>query len=150
MTEERASFHGDEFGWCIQLAERLRQGQGLDEADRADLIEHLDQFAVARRCDVTDASLHLLQRLLEASTEPEVPPAYRKLGVIIMQRKLRKLFQQWPGLLPTAPDLFNVSYAGARTAAAASTGKPEDAFPPECPWTLAEAMALKWPRPTTQ
>ena len=145
LTEARATFWDDEFNWCIELAERLRQGQ-WDEADRDGLIRHLEDFVAARLDDVTDASRLLLKALLEATTEPGVPPAWRQLGVMVPQRRLRELLRLWPGLLPTASDLFAGSYRTGRKFASVATGKPEDAFPRECPWTLAEALAVKWPR----
>lgn len=72
MTEPRATYEGDEFNRAIQVAERLRQRQ-LDEIDRADLIAHLEDFAIARRCDVMNASLRLLRYLLTVTAQPGRP-----------------------------------------------------------------------------
>ena len=103
---------------------------------------------------MTDASLDLLKALLVVSAQPQRnpegvcagrPSAILRFGVAVQQRKLRELFRTWPGLLPIAPEVFEGSYASARKCAATATGQPEESFPAENPWTLDDALAVRWP-----
>ena len=151
--EPRVAFKDDKLTWVLQTAERLRRGL-LDDIDRMALVEFLNDYAIARRREVADASLDLLQALLTASAQPQRspegicagrPPAVLRFGVAVQQRKLRELLRTSPGLLPVAPDLFAASYATARKSAATATGQPEDSFPAASPWTLDDALAVRWP-----
>src|SRR5437868_4419894 len=134
-----ALYEADETAWLEATADLVRRGR-LDQLDPGTLAEYLADMAKRDRREVYSRLVVLLAHLLKWEHQPDRRSGSWQGTILEQQRELRQLLES--GTLHNhAVAVFADAYADARKQAAAEAGLTRGAFPEECPWDLAGALA---------
>lgn len=134
-------YEADEHEWLARQAAAMRRGR-LQDIDRDNLAEFLDEMAISQRRELRSRFIVLLQHLLKVRMQP-VKVSRSWLSTIVGQQdEIRSIFRDAPSIAQHAERLFEEAYPAAVRKAAAETGIPAARFPADKPWTIEEALAI--------
>ena len=140
-----SAYEDDFYEWTQAQAKILRGGDWrlLDPAHLAEEIEDLgkrDRRAVESYLEVR------LRHGLKWVYQPERRSGSGRRTLTATRQRLARLLRDSPSLRQQIPLLIPAAYADAREMAAAETGLPLRAFPPDCPWPeAAQVLAADFP-----
>ena len=134
-----ALYEQDYYAWTEQQA-ALLQARRFTEIDLAHLIEEVEDMGRSQRRAVKSALLVVLIHLLKYRFQPTHRTQSWRATLREHRRRLRDEFADSPSLRPYAKRVFAECYQDACEEAADETGLPLAAFPPVCPFTLAQVL----------
>jgi hypothetical protein len=131
-------YMADETDWLERMAALIREGR-YEELDFAHLQEYLTDMANRDRKEVTSRLKVLLTHLLKWDYQPDARTRSWVLAILAQRDELETDVEG--GVLRThALEVLPTAYAKAVRNAIVETGLPASTFPPDCPYTLDEAM----------
>lgn len=141
MSNLAVEYEQDLYAWAMRNVQLLREGR-LTEIDAEHIAEELESMGRSEKYQLMNRLAILFAHLLKWQYQPEHRSGSWK-GTIREQRKrLRKLFKENPSLKSEqiiAEVIFDAYDIGI-TRASVETGFAETIFPPDCPYTLDQAL----------
>lgn len=135
----------DFYSWTEQQAALLQQGR-LSELDVEHLIEELEDMGASQYRELENRLGILLAHLLKWKFQPERRGNSWRLTVKDQRRRIGRLLDRNPGLMPRLPKAFETAYEDAVLLAAKETGFEESSFPLASPFTLEATLDdAYWP-----
>lgn len=138
-ASKSADYRRDGQAWLDAQIELLREGR-LDELDRVNLIEELEDMGRRQRQAVASNLVVVLTHLLKYRYQPEQRSNSWRASIREHRRRLRRDFQDSPSLRQYAATVFAECHQDARELAADETGLDEQTFPPDAPFTLEQTL----------
>jgi hypothetical protein len=136
-------YERDFYAWTQQQA-ALLQDRDFAHLDIDNLIEEIEAMGRSERRQLTNRLEILLIHLLKWPYQPELRGRSWQLTIIEQRRRIAKLLRANPSLRPHLPDLLVEAYEDAAFGAMRETGLPQESFPAECPFALAQVLAQDW------
>jgi Domain of unknown function DUF29/DnaB-like helicase N terminal domain len=145
-ASDGAGYEDDFYAWANQQAERLRRGE-WSKLDALNLAEEIEDLGRDLYHKLESAFRIILLHLLKWDHQPERRTRSWTVLIKVHQIRADSLLDKHPSLKPRVNEAVREAYRLARIEAAGETGLDEDAFPPECPYTLDEIMSrpIPWP-----
>ncbi len=145
MTAESLSrpaaklYEEDFFAWGIETARLLREGR-FDQLDIEHLAEEIEAMANRDRRELLSRLTVLILHLLKWGWQPKKRSGSWAATIVTQRTEIERVMEASPSLRRTlAPSLARV-YRDAIKEAAAETGLPQDTFPRECPFSVAQVL----------
>ncbi|EAA7389965.1 DUF29 domain-containing protein [Salmonella enterica] len=135
----RSIYTSDYYGWTQQQAELLRAGK-LGDLDVNNLLEELESMGGSERRELESRLEVLFMHLLKWTYQPNFRGKSWTLTIKEQRRKIARRLEKSPSLKRELSEMAVESYGDAILSAARETGLDEENFPPEMPWTLADAL----------
>ncbi|EAA7382360.1 DUF29 domain-containing protein [Salmonella enterica subsp. houtenae] len=135
----RSIYTSDYYGWTQQQAELLRAGK-LGDLDVNNLLEELESIGGSERRELESRLEVLFMHLLKWTYQPNFRGKSWTLTIKEQRRKIARRLEKSPSLKRELSEMAVESYGDAILSAARETGLDEENFPPEMPWTLADAL----------
>ncbi|EBF0273001.1 DUF29 domain-containing protein [Salmonella enterica] len=135
----RSIYTSDYYGWTQQQAELLRAGK-LGDLDVNNLLEELESMGGSERRELESRLEVLFMHLLKWKYQPNFRGKSWTLTIKEQRRKIARRLEKSPSLKRELSEMAVESYGDAILSAARETGLDEENFPPEMPWTLADAL----------
>ncbi len=132
-------YAADEVAWLDLMAGLAAAGRAAD-LDLDHLAEYLTDMGISEWHAVESRLVVLLMHLLKWDYQPGKRIGSWASTVIVQRGTLRRTFRDSGTLRRHAEIEFADLYGDARRGAAAETGLPLAAFPPDCPYTLDAAL----------
>lgn len=133
-------YEQDFFAWAQETARLLREGR-FEQVDSEHLAEEIEAMANRDRRELLSRLTVLVHHLLKWKWQPDKRTGSWKLTVGSQRREIQVLFEESPSLRRIVfPVLPRRVYRGAVQDAVNETGLPEDAFPRECPFSVAQIL----------
>lgn len=134
-----ADYAEDYFAWTQDQVAALKAGRH-DLLDLENLAEEVGDLGRSVKREIASRLNVLLVHLLKWRFQPDRRSASWK-GTIVEQRgQILDDLDESPSLKPYPAARLGREYAVARLKAAGETGLPEAAFPPDCPFALADIL----------
>ncbi len=132
-------YNDDFYLWTQHQATLLRQGQ-LNAIDAANLAEEIESMGKRDRRALTSHLVNLLLHLLKWTYQPERRGTSWRLSMRNARQEIELIFNDSPSLRQQLTAFIETAYPLARRNAADETGLSLDAFPEQCPFTVAQIM----------
>lgn len=146
LLRDDGLYEKDFYTWANQQAALIRAGL-FDQADRENIAEELEALSRSEAKELKNRYRLLLAHLLKWRYQPNHRSA--SWANTINRERLVEIpdhIMANPGLKSKKDDLFREAYRLARFDAIGETGLSDTIFPPDCPFTIDEAMDTKfWP-----
>jgi hypothetical protein len=146
-------YEADLYTWAMSQAEALRTAARLKlntplELDWENLAEEIETLGRSQARELSSRYFRLLAHLLKWEFHPDKRTSSWIETIVEQRTELQGLLMDNPGLKPQRLERFRSAYASAHNLAARETRMGSAAFPPECPYTLEQAMDPDfWPGP---
>ena len=140
---DEAAHDADLVLWADRQAYLLRHGR-LDELDRENLIEELEQMARSERRELRSRLSVLLIHLLKCQYQPERKSSSWMATLSEQRSQIAFQFDDSPCLASHLMTYANKVYTSAVTRASQETMLPENTFPVANPYTPDELLDLKF------
>ena len=134
-------YEADETAWLEKMSRIVKRRQ-FEKLDCENLSEFLLSMAKRDRREVFNRLVTLLVHVLKWQYQPLMRSRSWELTIREQQDELRDEFES-KTLKNHALENLSKAYSRALLRASGETGLEEDAFPPECPYTLDELLAEK-------
>ena len=145
MPAKSSLYDRDFYAWSIEQAALLRQGR-VAEADLENIAEEIESMGKAEKREFVGCLTVLMLHLLKWRYQPSGRGNSWKLSIADARDEIADLLEDSPSLKTNLDSAMASAYRDARRKAAIETDVGEEAFPPQCPWSFAEAMdAGFWP-----
>lgn len=134
----------DAYGWAVETAQRLREGQ-IEAVDMDALIEELEEMGRSEVNELENRLIVLLAHLLKWQYQPEGQGSSWKGTIIEQRQRIERRLRKSPRLRPWLPELAEEAYPVAITQAYKETGIEPKAFPKDLQavgWTLEQVLDL--------
>jgi hypothetical protein len=140
-----AKYETDFYGWTQEQAALIKAGR-FDAIDVENLLEEVESMGRSEANELEGRLELLFMHVLKWIYQPEYRSRSWVSTIKEQRRKIPKHLQRNPGLKSKLDEIMRSAYEDARAAAADETGLPEQTFPKQCPWMLAEALNQDfWP-----
>ncbi len=134
-------YAADETAWLEAMAEAAHQGR-VESLDLSHLAEYLSDMARRDRREVRSRLVVLMTHVLKWSYQPELRTRGWLASVVEQRQELNQI--AGGGVLRThAVAVLSEAYNEAVERAMAETGLALDTFPPSCPYSLTELLAIE-------
>ena len=145
MPAKSSLYDRDFYAWSIEQAALLRQGR-VAEADLENIAEEIESMGKAEKREFVGCLTVLMLHLLKWRYQPSGRGNSWKPSIADARDEIADLLEDSPSLKTNLDSAMASAYRDARRKAAIETDVGEEAFPPQCPWSFAEAMdAGFWP-----
>ena len=143
---EPARHDRDLYSWAIEQAALLRAGR-VAEADALAIAEELDDVGHEQYDKLESALRIILLHLLKWDHQSERRSRSWCASIAVQRKHVEKVLRKNPGLKPLVDEAVAEAYETARIEAGAQTSLPDDAFPPDCPYSFSTIMerGIVWP-----
>jgi hypothetical protein len=125
--------------WTAEQAALLRAGQ-KDQLDTAHIALEIEGMSRQEKREWLAGLTALLADLLKWQRDSGARSAPRRLSIIDQREALAALVQNNASLGRELPGAINIAFRRARRRAATELGRPETAFPTNCPWAYEKIM----------
>lgn len=132
-----ADYEGDFHHWAFAQAELVRQRR-FSELDIPNVVEELESMGNEIRFKLESSYRLLISHLLKYAYQPSRRSRSWLLTITRERANIERIEVKNPSLRAKADQIVQEMYRYGRKEAAVETGLPLDAFPAECPFTLAE------------
>ena len=139
MPTRRSLHDADFYAWSLEQAALLREGC-VAEADLAAIAEEIESMGKAEKREFVGCLTVLMLHLLKWRYQPSGRGNSWKLSIADARDEIADLLEDSPSLKTNLDSAMASAYRDARRKAAIETDMGEEAFPPQCPWSFAEAM----------
>ncbi len=127
--------------WLEETVLLIKEGK-LDRLDFENLLEEIEGMS-RREKDVVESNLiRILQHLLKWKYQPQKRSPSWAYTIVEHSRRLNKAFKNNPSLRRYFDDVFDECYAEACQAASVETQLPLATFPPSCPFSKSDVLAI--------
>ncbi|WP_035986651.1 DUF29 domain-containing protein [Leptolyngbya sp. KIOST-1] len=133
-------YAADYLRWLEATADALKRGD-YGAIDWANVIEELEDMGRRERQSLKSNLVILLLHLLKWQFQPDRQSNSWKASIVEHRQRLEDSVETSPSLKPYLGTVLPKAYADAVERAAAETGLPEVAFPPDCPYAVSQIMA---------
>lgn len=130
-------YEDDFYLWTQEQAALLLQRR-FDELDEPNLIDEIESMGSEKRRALQSSYRVLIIHLLKWGRQPARRSRSWTLTINRERENIEDVEEESPSLAKMAADLIPRAYQRARREASIETGIPEKAFPPDCPFTLAQ------------
>jgi hypothetical protein len=137
------TYDTDFYAWANTQAELLRAGK-LHQADIEHIAEEIESMGKGELRQLENRLAVLFAHLLKWRFQPTHRGRSWELTVKEQRRRLRRHLAQNPSLQHKLPQAWEDAYGDAILEAARQTGLAEDAFPVQCPFTIAQVLDDAW------
>lgn len=145
MPAKRSLHDRDFYAWSIEQAALLREGR-IAEANLAAIAEEIESMGKTEKRELVSRLTVLLLHLLKWERQPQGRENSWRLSIANARDEIADLLGDNPSLTAVIDEVTASAYRYARRKAAIETDMGEEAFPPQCPWSFAEAVdAGFWP-----
>jgi hypothetical protein len=138
-----ALYDEDIYTWALQQAKALRKRSG-NEVDWENVAEEIESLGKSQLSEAESRLFIICTHLLKWIYQPEQRSRSWEATLKIERYDLNAHLAQNPGLKPKRASAFKKAYRNARLQAGAETGLPDETFPDEPPFTLAQALDETW------
>ena len=135
----RSLYDADFYAWTVEQA-KLLEGQQWEQLDVPNLIEEIESLGRQQRQELRSRLSVLLGHLLKWQYQPRRRSRSWLATIRIQRRDILRLLQENPSLKPALGKILEDAFANARDLAIAETDLPEQDFPSECLYSLAEIL----------
>lgn len=139
MADSASLYEQDFHAWIGQQVGHLQERR-LDQLDLDNLVEELEALGRAEKRSVFGNMRTILQHLLQIAAGPDGPAEDWRTAISVHRVYLEGDFRTSPSLRPYAVKILPECYERARHRAAEDAGLPLSAFPPACPYSLAQVL----------
>jgi hypothetical protein len=145
----RMLYDTDFHQWTQEMAEAIRDGRRVSEADAALIAEEIEDLGRGERKSLRSAVIVLFMHLLKKQYQPDKATRSWDLTIKDQRNEIDDILEENPSLEPLLRDAEFISkaYERALTKAALQTKKDESAFPEECPF---DETVFGWPKTQTE
>lgn len=138
-------YDADFYAWANEQAALLRAGK-LSQADIANIAEEIESMGRSEKRELASRLQVLLLHLLKWRHQPARRGNSWRLSIANARDALALHLRDNPSLKTKLDEAVTDAYRLSRRDAARETRKAETAFPPACPWSLAQLMDENyWP-----
>ena len=123
--------------WSYEQADLVRSGR-FSELDLPNLIEELESMGSEQRFALESSYRLILSHMLKWRYQASKRSRSWRLTIQRERSNAARRERRNPSLRAKAAEIMAEIYPDARREAAIETGLPLDAFPADCPFTLAE------------
>jgi len=138
-TTTATLYETDFYGWIQQQVAAIRSGN-LAALDLENLKEEIESMGRSEKRELASRLELLLMHLLKWAYQPEMRGSSWEATVSEQRRKVARHLRENPSLRGALPDTYEEAYGDARLVAVRETKLPRNTFPPECPWTVEQAL----------
>jgi hypothetical protein len=133
------SIQDDYYQWTIDTAKAVRE-ERFQHVDLEALAEEIEDLGKSERRALSSAVSQLYAHLLKQQHQPELSGSSWEISIKKQRRQIAKLVNENPSFKPmlTDQEFIQDAYGDAVLDAAEQTGLPEETFPVDCPFTLAD------------
>jgi len=131
-------YERDFYLWARTQAARLR-ARDWDAVDVNNVVDEIDSLAQEQEYQVEAHLSRLFEHLLLLTYDGR-RRRYRRCRICEHRHELERYLKGSPSLRLALPNLVAEAYEHAVACAAIWTGRPRAAFPPDCPWTVAQIL----------
>jgi hypothetical protein len=145
MPTRRSLHDSDFYAWSLEQAALLRAGR-VGDADLAEIAEEIESMGKTEKRELVSRLTVLLLDLLKWERQPAGRGNSRRLPIANARDEIADLLDDNPSLKTVLDEVTASAYRYARRKAAIETEMLEETFPPQCPWSFAQAIdAGFWP-----
>ncbi|UFP93391.1 DUF29 domain-containing protein [Gloeobacter morelensis] len=138
-------YEKDFAAWATRQAELLRQRR-LAELDLDHLSEEIEELAARERRALISSLKLMLHHLLKWQYQPEKRSTAWEETIVRERGNVEDALDDMPSLRQLlTPAWIDKAYRRACRDAGRETKLPDDAFPEQCPYMLAEILGDWWP-----
>ncbi|HEX8665065.1 MAG TPA: DUF29 domain-containing protein [Beijerinckiaceae bacterium] len=136
-------YESDFYLWCYHQAELLRLHR-FSAVDLPNLVEELESMGSEQRFKLEASYRLIISHLLKWEYQPQLRSSSWEVTIVRERANVNRREAASPSLRAQAAQLVEAAYPDARREAQTETGLPRSAFPPECPYTLAQLRDPDW------
>ena len=145
MSTRRSLHDSDFYAWSLEQAALLRAGR-VGDADLAAIAEEIESLGKTEKRELVSRLTVLLLHLLKWERQPAGRGNSWRLSIANARDEIADLLDDNPSLKTVLDEVTASAYRYTRRKGAIETEMVEEIFPPQCPWSFAEAMdAGFWP-----
>jgi hypothetical protein len=141
MSRNTAGYDNDFFAWSMEQARLLRSGQ-FGQLDIENIAEELESMGRCDRREIESRLVVLLAHLLKWQVQVGFRSRSWSATKGEQRDRIQDLLGESPSLRPVVGSMHPALYVRARRVAADETGLSETGFPPDCPFTPEQVLAL--------
>lgn len=135
-------YEADFYAWTQQTADALRR-RDFATVDIASLAEEVEDLGKRERAALESRLSILLAHLLKWDFQPSKRSHSWQATIQLQRARIQRLLRQSPSLHPYLQEIFADAYDEAILVAIKETGLARKSFPPQCAYTLEEALRSK-------
>jgi Domain of unknown function DUF29 len=133
----RTDYDRDFYSWSLEQARLIREGR-WDGIDRENVAEEIASLGREQFNKLESALRILILHILKWDHQPAKRSRSWGLSIETQRLEIEDVLNDNPGLKPRIPEAIGRAFRKARLEAARETGLEKDAFPPVCPYELAD------------
>lgn len=138
-----ADYHRDFYSWLMEQARHVREGR-FAALDRDNLAEEIESLGREQFNKLVSALRVLMLHMLTWDHQPERRTRSWVLSIKACRDDLGDVLFDNPGLKSRVAEAVERAYRKARIEAAHETGLDEDAFPPQCSYSLEDMTSRQF------
>ncbi len=136
---QRVLYETDFVGWAETMAQHLRS-KNYDQVDWENLIEEIDDMSRRARKALKSHLIVVLLHLLKWQYQSEMRSGSWRGSIREHRRRVNDDLQDSPSLVSYLQEVLTVCYDNTRLQASDETGLAIDAFPVDCPYSIAQIL----------
>jgi hypothetical protein len=136
---ELATYDSDFHLWSQTQASAIRDGR-FSEIDLENVAEEIESLGISDRRAIRSRLEVLLTHFLKWEFQRDKRNGSWEGSIKEARRGIKKLIADSPSLKGFPAQVLSEEYENAKEIAAEETGLSEDAFPVECPYSIADVM----------
>jgi hypothetical protein len=133
----RADYDRDFYSWSLDQARLIRESR-WDGVDRENVAEEIASLGREQFNKLESALRILVLHILKWDYQPAMRSRSWVLSIETQRLEIEDVLGDNPGLKPRIAEAITRAYRKGRLEAARETGLEKDAFPPVCPYGLAD------------
>lgn len=134
-----ANYGKDFYAWALYNAELIRTGK-FSEVDRKNVAEELESMGKSEKRELINRFAILLAHLLKWQFQSARRGNSWKYTIEEQRDEVLDLLEDSPSLKHELSQKLDRAYRSAVLLAATETGLSKEAFPAECPFSIAETL----------
>jgi Domain of unknown function DUF29 len=143
MPLNTALYDRDFYAWTNEQAELLRTGH-LDQADIPNIAEEIESMGRSQKSEMVNRLAVLLVHLLKWKYNADKTGDSWIYTIVEQRLRLDDLLQDNPSLKAELGEAVSRAYRLGAVRAGRETRSPPEAYPPACPWEIAQILAKGW------
>ena len=129
----------DYYLWLRETVRQLQAGD-LSQLDLKNLIEEIDSLGKREKRAIESNLIIVILHLLKWYYQPQKRSSSWRSSIREHRRRVERLLTDSPSLKNYLLEILEDCYLAAKKQASDETGLSVDAFPQECPFTLAQTL----------
>ena len=139
-NQQRSTLYDrDYYLWLRETVRQLQAGD-LSQLDLKNLIEEIDSLGKREKRAIESNLIIVILHLLKWYYQPQKRSSSWRSSIREHRRRVERLLTDSPSLKNYLLEILEDCYLAAKKQASDETGLSVDAFPQECPFTLAQTL----------